>query len=306
MKMLESVNKQFDIVADKMTDTDTTNEVGFGDHDFESIFERTYAPDSDLKANIRVERDVLPIAIRHGMELWWDGSTPTHRLDDRDGSSQFTRFVNGRIEGKLAEVAFSKLLYDNFGVRSKVDWRIYGDYEVTDEGDLQHLLDEDGNEVPLGVDVDIKKTKPWNSWLAVREEIFRNIDKDAPVILTKLRIEDDIQLDQWDSTDDWATVDSDQEFRNRLLTFADDMFPLDVEFVGTAYPDEFNESFDKGDRLYDPVTGKDIGPPLKRSNEGIFVENLDCRAIRWNRIVHELTEHLPNDSWRPLPIVDMD
>lgn len=288
-----------------MTDTNA-EDIGFGDHDFESVSERTYGPDEDLNPTIRVGREVLPIAIKHGMELWWDGSTPTKRLDDRDGSSKFTRFVNGRIEGKLAEVAFSKFLHDYFGVQSSVDWRIYGDYTVTDEGDLQHLLDEEGNEFPLGVDIDIKKTKPWNSWLAVREEIFRTIEKEAPVILTKLRIEDDIQLDNWEDTDEWATVDSDKTFRNRLLTFADDMFPLDVEFVGTAYPDEFSESFDKGDRLYDPVTGKDIGPPLKRPNEGIFVDNLDCRAIRWNRVVHELCEFMPNDSYRPLPIVDRD
>lgn len=288
-----------------MNDSDT-NSVGFGDHNYESISEHCYSPEDDFEPTMHVGREVLPIAIRHGMELWWDESTPTKRLDDREGSSKFTRFVNGRIEGKLAEVAFSRFLETYFGVESEVDWRIYGDYKITDEGDLQHLLDEDGNEFPLGVDVDLKKTKPWNSWLAVRDEIFQHIDKDAPVVLTKLRVEDDIQLDKWENTDNWGAVDEDQEFRNRLLTFADDMFPLEVEFVGTAYPDEFNESFDKGDRLYDPVTGKDIGPPLKRDNEGIFVQNLDSRAIRWNRIVSELTEYMPNDCWRPLPIIDKD
>lgn len=287
-------------------DNTSNDDIGFGDHDFASISEQTYAPDDDLKSTIRVGREVLPIAIRHGMELWWDGSTPTKRLDDREGSSKFTRFVNGRIEGKLAEVAFSQLLESHFGIKSAVDWRIYGDYKVTDEGDLQHLLDEEGNEYPLGVDIDIKKTKPWNSWLAVRQEIFQHIDEDAPVILTKLRIEDDIQLDKWESTDSWEEVDQDEAFRKRLLTFAEDMFPLDVEFVGTAYPNEFNESFDKGDRLYHPVSGKEIGPPLKRPNEGIFVDNLDCRAIRWNRIAHELTEYMPNESWCPLPIVDRE
>lgn len=288
-----------------MTDLNATSAIRDG-QDFESISEHCYSPEDKFNPTIRVGREVLPIAIRHGMELWWDESTPTKRLDDREGSSKFTRFVNGRIEGKLAEVAFSQLLKTYFGVDSQVDWRIYGDYEVTDNGDLQHLVDDDGNEVPLGVDIDLKKTKPWNSWLAVRDEIFQHIDKDAPVMLTKLRIADDIQLDQWEETNDWATVDSDQEFRNRLLTFADDMFPVEVEFAGSAYPDEFNESFNKGDRLYDPVTGKEIGPPLKRDNEGIFVQNLDARAIRWNRIVSELTEYIPNDNWRPLPVIDTD
>lgn len=270
-----------------------------------SIVERRYPPGEEIQPVIEVGRESLPIAIKHGMELWWDGSTPTKRLDDRQGSSKFTRFVNGRIEGKLSEVAFTELLRKYFGVESQVDWRIYGDYNITDEGDLQHLLDSSGEKYQLGVNFDIKKTKPWNSWLAVRKEIFDKIDDQAPVILTKMRIEDDIQLDNWEDTNSWNEVDSDEEFRDRLLEFADDMFPVEVEFVGSAYPDEFEESFSKGDRLYDPVTGKEIGPQLKRPNEGIFVDNLDSSVTRWNRIVSEICSEMPEREWRPLPVVEV-
>lgn len=268
------------------------------------VSEVTYSPGDELQPTIEVGRESLPIAIRHGMELWWDESSPTKRLDDRIGSSQFTRFVNGRIEGKLAEVAFTQFLSEQFDVEGEVDWRIYGDYNVTDEGDIQHLIGDNGKEYPPGVHFDIKKTKPWNSWLAVRKEIFDDIDANAPVILSKMRIENDIQLDEWENTGDWETVDNDQQFRERLLNFAEDMFPVEVEFVGTAYPHEFEDSFAKGDRLYDPVTGKKIGPKLKRPNEGIFVENLDCTVERWNRVVGEICAEMPDGSWRPLPIVD--
>ena len=268
--------------------------------------EPLYAPNEAVEPFVNVGRESLPVAIKHGMELWWDESTPTKRLDEREGSSQFSRFVNGRIEGKLAEVAFSQVLERWFDVDSDVDWRIYGDYETTDDGDLRRLVDDDGRPHPLGVDVDVKKTKPWNSWLAVREETFSRLSENAPVVLSKLRIEDDIQLDPWEDTGDWETVDHDSEFRRRLLDFADDVFPVKVEFVGTAYPDEFNESFEKGERLYDPVTGDEIGPRLKRPNQGIFVENLDSRAVRWNRIVAEICANMPADSWRPLPIVDAE
>lgn len=266
--------------------------------------EPLYHPDQTVEPFVNVGRESLPIAIKHGMELWWDESTPTKRLDDRNGSSQFSRFVNGRIEGKLAEVAFSDVLERWFDVESKVDWRIYGDYETTDNGDLRCVLDDEGRSHQIGVDVDVKKTKPWNSWLAVRKETFKRLSENAPVVLSKLRIEDDIQLDPWEDVGDWDTVDSDSEFRKRLLDFADEMFPLKVEFVGTAYPSEFTESFEKGDRLYDPVTGEDIGPRLKRPNRGIFVENLDASAKRWNRIVAEICAEMPADSWRPLPIAD--
>lgn len=265
--------------------------------------EPLFRPDEDVKPYVKVGRESLPIAIKHGMELWWDESTPTKRLDERSESSQFTRFVNGRIEGKLAEVAFTDVLQNWFDVEAEVDWRIYGDYETTDNGDLLHVIDDDGNEHPLGVDFDIKKTKPWNSWLAVRNEIFEKIDDEAPILLSKMRIEDDIQLDEWEDTNSWEDVDSDDEFRRRLLDFADENFPVEVEFVGSAYKHEFEESFEKGDFLYDPNTGDDLGK-LKRPNEGIFVDNLDARAIRWNRIVAEICANMPADSWRPLTVTD--
>jgi len=264
--------------------------------------DQTYRHDEQLQPTIEVERDILPIAIQHGMELWWDGSTPTKRLDTRDGSSQFTRFVNARIEGKLGEVAFMQFLEDAFGCRSQVDWRIYGEYTETDDGDLQHILGPDNEEIPLGTDMDIKKTKPWNSWLAIREEIFTRISDEAPIILAKLRIESDLQLDPWDDAGSWDDVDSDGEFRTRLLEFADTEFPVDVELVGAVYKDEFNEYFEKGQHLYDPQTGRQLGEPLKRPNHGLHVRHIDASAERWNRVVADICANAPPETWRPLPV----
>lgn len=267
--------------------------------------DRTFAPSESYTPTVTVRRDILPMIVQHAMELYWDGSTPTKRLDDREGSSKFTRFVNARIEGKLSEVAFTQLLEQQFDVRATVDFRIYGDYETTDTGDLQHLLGPGDIEYPPGVEFDLKKTKPWNSWLAIRREIYDKIDPEAPVILTKLFIEPELNVDPWLNARDWDDVDEDDRFRNRLLTYADEVFPVDVEFVGTAYPTEFTESFAKGDRLYNPVNGSKIGPPLKRPNEAIAVQNLDRRASRWNRVVGDIVAPLvdADGEWRPLPIV---
>lgn len=278
-----------------MTDeTDTTD----------TVAEYTFEPGEPYTPTIAVERDVLPMIVQHAMELYWDGSTPTKRLDERDDSSLFTRFVNARIEGKLSEVAFTNLLEYRFGVRSAVDYRIYGDYNVTDNGDLQYLLDEDGEQYDLGVEFDLKKTKPWNSWLAIRDEIYQKIEPDAPVILTKMYIEPELQVDPWEDASGWDDVNNDGEFRDRLLAYADDVFPVTVEFVGTAYPDEFTDSFEQGEKLYDPVDGADLGPPLKRPNEGIAVRHLNSRADRWNRIVADICANMPSQSWRPLPIAE--
>lgn len=240
-----------------------------------------------------VYADEFETAIKHGMELWWDGSTPTARLDQRGGRDGFTRFVNARAEGKLAELAFSRFLRYEFGIDSQVDWRIYGSYEQTDEGDLQYLVGDDGEQYTPAVEFDVKKTKPWNSWLAIRKEIFESHPDNAPFILTKLTLEDDLMVDEWEDEDDWVSVKNTQKFHRRLNRYCNGTFPMMVEIVGTAYPDEFTDDFNKGDKLYDPDTGRTLGGELRRDNKGIHVSNLVSNDERWNRVVDGLTGDNP-------------
>lgn len=264
---------------------------------------RPQTTSESFEPTVTVGREYLPICVQHGMELWWDDSTPTKRLDQREDSSQFTRFVNARIEGKLSEVAFMLLLEEHFDVRSAVDWRIYGDYQTTDDGDLQYILDDDDERHDLGCFFDIKKTKPWNQWLAIREEIYERYDDTDPIILTKHNIDQDLPVSRWSDCSDWSSVDQNELFRERLLEFASDVFPLHIEFSGTAYPTEFEEFFEEGERLYDLTSGSRIGPELRRPNEAIHVEHLKNTPQRWNRVVSEIIGD--NDiDWEPLPVVD--
>lgn len=232
-------------------------------------------------------------ALKHGMELWWDGSTPTKRLDQRGGRSGFTRYVNARVEGKLAEVAFSRFLERDFGIESQVDWRIYGDYDETDDGDLQYLVGDDGEQYLPAVEFDVKKTKPWNQWLAIRSEIFDQHPDDAPFVLTKLTLENDLILDEFEDAGDWIDVVNDPSFQSKYDRYTRSEFPLDVEIVGTAYPDEFTDVFEQGDRLYDPETGRELGGPLRRPNSGIHVSDLYASRSRWNRVVGDIVGDNP-------------
>jgi len=245
------------------------------------------------KPVVEVDSNVLSTALKHGMELWWSGSTPTKRLDQRGGRSGFTRYVNARIEGKLAEVAFSKFLERDFDIESQVDWRIYGEYEQTDEGDLQYLVGDDGGEYTPSVEFDVKKTKPWNQWLAIRTEIFDQHPDDAPFILTKLQLEEDMMLNVWEDRGPWENVTEDPVFHRRSDQYARDHFPVQVEIVGTAYPDEFTDHFEKGDKLYDPDNGRKLGDGLRRPNRGIHVSDLVATKDRWNRIVDDVTGDNP-------------
>lgn len=271
--------------------------------DIHDIPRGPFTPTATFQPTITITREVLPVAIRHGCELWWDNSAQEKRLDQRDGKDGFTRFVNARVEGKIAEVAVSALLEEAFDVKSAVDWRIYGDYTETDHGDLQYLQDTDGNQYKPAVEFDTKKTKPWNQWLLVRDGILNGFDTEVPIILTKLSIPGDIELDKFESYNTWNQVDVNETFRERILDFAATNFPLDVECVGSVYTDEFTDTFEKGSRLYDPSTGTNIGSRLRCKNKGIHVSEIPNTPVRWNRVVNDIIGDNPIE-YTPLPITD--
>jgi hypothetical protein len=81
-------------------------------------------------------------------------------------------------------------------------------------------------------------------------------------------------MDRFESFNTWQQVDRNDEFRQRILEFAERQFPLDVEIVGAVYPDEFTDTFEKGSRLYDPTNGTQIGSSLRCDNAGIHVNNI--------------------------------
>jgi hypothetical protein len=263
--------------------TDTDDETGASE-DYPEQFRPT----------ITVRKDDFRTALKHGMELWWDDSSPHKRLDDRGGRTGFTRFVNARIEGKFGEVAFRDWLYQAYDIQAGVDWRIYGDYEQTDFGDLQYLIGRDNEVYEPAVEFDVKKTKPWNSWLAIRARMFRQHPDDAPYLLTKLALEDDLVLDAWADEGSWPGEDA--EFHLAVEDYCDEHLPVEVELCGAVYPHEFTVSFDAGDRLYDPDNpSRKLGDPLKEDNEAIPVQELPSSPSRWDRVVEDIVGDNPID-----------
>jgi len=247
-----------------------------------------------FQPSIEVRKPDFRRALRHGMELWWDDSSPHKRLDDRGGRTGFTRFVNARIEGKFGEVAFKDWLYQAYNIQAGVDWRIYGEYEQTDYGDLQYLIGRDNEAHRPAVEFDIKKTKPWNSWLAVRRRMFQQHPDDAPFLLTKLALEEDLVLDEWADAGTWPADDA--EFHLAVERYCDEHLPVEVDLCGAVYPDEFTDEFDAGDRLYDPDTpDRTLGDPLKEYNVAIPVQDIPSSPTRWDRVVRDIVGDHPID-----------
>lgn len=253
---------------------------------------------SKFQPKINIESEALVRSLKHGIELWIDDSTPKFRLDQREGRSGFTRYVNARIEGKIGEEAFCHFLNEYYDIEATVDYRIYGDIEITDNGDIQYIVGDDGEQYTPSVELDVKKSKPHNRWLAIRRSVYDKHPDDAPFVLTKLGIEDDIILDAWSDCDSWDEIADDVMFEARVATFARNNFPIEVELVGSAYKDEFTHEFHQGSRLHDPETGEPVGGPLRRDNVGIPCTELVSTRERWDRIVEDIVTHIPVEFQR--------
>ncbi len=252
----------------------------------------------EVQPTIQVGRKEFRTALKHGIELYHSDSTPKKRLDQRGGNSGFSRYANARVEGKLAEVAFSRFLERFYGIESEVDWRIYGDYNQTDHGDVRCLFTDEGQEVPPAVEFDVKKTKSYNSWLAIRESMWQKHPEDAPIVLCTMNLQDDVDIRQWQSWDEYPA--DDYEFEQRLQDFEDDNFPLPVTVEGAVYKDEFTHRFEQGDRLHDPDDPSyKFSDEMRMDNKAIPVQDLDATKERWDRVVGEIVgDH--EITWEPL------
>lgn len=236
---------------------------------------------------VTVDRTQFRTALKHGFELWHDDSTPKKRLDQRGGNDGFTRYTNCRVRGKLAEVAFVQFLRQEFDVDGSVDWRVYGDYDTTDDGDIQYLIDEDGTEVDPAADVEIKKTKSFNSWLAIRESAYERHPDDAPIVVCTMYLDEDVDVDEWQPWGEWPAED--WKFEQRLRNYEEKYFPLDIQIEGAVYKDEFTHHFDAGDNLFDPNDpDHTYNATMRMSNEAVPMQDLPNDQQRWERVVDDI------------------
>lgn len=240
--------------------------------------------------NYELGEQYLHKAVRHGMELWYDESSPTQDwgegVTNDSNERSFTKFVADRVEGKLGEAAFKQMLHKEFGIQAKIDWSVYGQIDLTDEADLKSLIQE-GNSYPPAESFDVKKTKPDNLWLAVRESIWKDHNKSDPFILVLLELPQRIKLDRWDNKKEYPG--NDPVLEQTLTDWGNDHLPIEAEIAGWVEKQEFTHRFERGGRLHLPWNSdRQIGPPLKTNNRGIPVNDLHSSPEKWNELINRI------------------
>lgn len=243
-----------------------------------------------FKPKYNLGRRYFVKSLKHGIELWIDQSSPTKDwgkgVGSGDNDRTFTKFVADRIEGKLGEAAFSRMLREEFNLETEIDWDIYGSIDKTDESDLKALISSEGKKFDPCVSFDVKKTKPRNLWLAIRHSIWQDHKDSDPIILTKLELPERVNLEEWSDSNEYPG--DDPEFNNRIDEWCDANLPVSAQVVGFAEKQEFTDYFERGDRLYHPDGEYEIGPPLKTKNNGIPIKQLNSSRGDWNNLVSRI------------------
>jgi len=247
-------------------------------------------PDSP---KIKIEPIWLRRCFAHGVRLWFRGTSPKKDWESgktsRTKNREITDFVFDRVDGKVAEYAFQNMLYEYYGIKSKVDWEIYDSISETDDGDLLCVKNKEGKAVSLDFTLDVKKTKIGNKWLLSRKSIWESYDENDIYVLCRLNLPR-FNLSKWEKQlSPYTSGFTGEKFRRELEEWSNPDYDVEVEISGYAKKKEFKEEFPRGSKLYDPNKGnkKRIGGPLKTDNLGIPVRNL-------NRDWDSLSEYISN------------
>jgi len=171
------------------------------------------------------------------------------------------------VEGKLAELAFAQMVKANTGVTPEANFNIYDDPMITDMGtDLPQVHCNEKRHA-LRLSIDVKSTRAWSHWLLVDHYRFHS----DVFVIAKVAFPDDIERNE----DHWPTF-----FR----------LGVKCKVVGFAYRHDFLDGqtgmprypFKQGERLHNPNTGDEIGPPLKsRLNFGLPMRDLRQTPEEW-------------------------
>lgn len=197
--------------------------------------------------------DLSPV-VQHAEELWEAGTSPTHDFDARANGRSKEKFIEDRIRGKVGEMAFAQFLEETLDVSAEVDFDIYESEQVTDYADLKSI---DGKKPAC--QFDIKTTKMGNLWLAVREQIWDDHSPTDPFIV--------------------------------CLVEADECTPggsPTVDIRGWVEVQDVDERIARGERLYHPSGGYEIGPPMKGDNMCTPISDIPDRSVKeWDDFVDE-------------------
>ena len=220
-------------------------------------------------------RECLFFALR----MWYLGKKTT--LDwRRAGKRDIGDYINDHVEGKLAEMAFAKMLKERYGIEASIDLEVRPGARVINETDIK-LVTVGGERRRPRIKIDVKSTTPESKYLLIDAREFMNRRYDAYVlVLVDLPRDHLVRFlaDRFEMPPDLRQVVAPLSSIEAIIAgFA---YREDVERRGKLYR--------AGERLPDPDNPKRKLVQLKVDNYGLLISSLRKDDKDWDELVRKL------------------
>jgi hypothetical protein len=207
--------------------------------------------------------------------MWYVGEKSTldwRRLGRRDIGD----YLNDHMQGKLAELAFARML-EKWGKTAEIDLEIRPGAQVINESDVRWIT-VNGQKRKPNIKIDVKATTPRSKYFLVDLREFENRRYDAYVLML-INLPRDHLIRFFA-----AHLDLPNDLRERIKPLES----LEAEAVGFVYREDIERNgqlFRAGEWLPDPEKPKRRLVKLKVDNYGIPITRLRHTESEWNQFL---------------------
>jgi hypothetical protein len=220
-------------------------------------------------------RECLFFALR----MWYIGRKTT--LDwRRAGRRDIGDYISDHVEGKLAEIAFAKMLRERYGIEASVDLEVRPGARVINETDIK-LVSVGGVRRRPRIRIDVKSTTPESKYLLIDAREFESRRYDAYVLVLVDLPRDHLVRFLADR------IGLPPDLRQAVAPLSN----IEAVVAGFAYREDVETRgrlYRAGERLPDPENPRRKLVQLKVDNYGLPVSSLRRDDRDWDDLVSKL------------------
>ncbi|MCC6014674.1 MAG: hypothetical protein LM564_03100 [Desulfurococcaceae archaeon] len=220
-------------------------------------------------------RECLFFALR----MWYIGRKTT--LDwRRAGRRDIGDYISDHVEGKLAEIAFAKMLRERYGIEASVDLEVRPGARVINETDIK-LVSVGGVRRRPRIRIDVKSTTPESKYLLIDAREFESRRYDAYVLVLVDLPRDHLVRFLADR------IELPPDLRQAVAPLSS----IEAVVAGFAYREDVETRgrlYRAGERLPDPENPRRKLVQLKVDNYGLPISGLRRDDRDWDDLVSKL------------------
>jgi len=241
-----------------------------------------------MRTSVYLTHDDYIRSIKFAMKLWYAGK-PVGDWRSTGTRRGLGQYVTDHTQGKLAEIAFAKLLQENWAIKAELDFDIHPGTQTIDTGDLV-AIEASGVKMKPGIKVDIKATKPTSLWAMVDLKEFSNRRYDAYIWIKVSLPLNHLAKPIFDAVRNGNLM----EIEAKVPTLKE----IKAELAGFAYREDIEgqglfaggwRKIQKGETVCDPDRPKRQLFSAKTDNYASLIKKLRKSEVEWQELLHKIT-----------------